>query len=334
MKIVVDGFGGDYAPGEILLGCTQALKAREDLEIIITGNEEQFKAILKEAGEPLPNRLQFVNTTEIVENEDDPISAIRKKKDSSLVVGLRLVSEGEGDAFVSAGNTGAVLTGATLIIKRIHGIKRAALAPTLPTKKGKAVIIDVGANAECKPEFFPQFAMMGSIYAKELLGINEPKAGLINIGVEHHKGTSTVVEAHKLLLEAENITFVGNVEARDILNGDAQVLVSDGWTGNIALKTLEGTAQTLFYFLKQVFYKNFITKLAAAILKPGLSAIKKMMDAKEVGGAPLLGLNAPVVKAHGNSDRVAFKNAILFAAQLADKDVCGKIRESLPQSNG
>lgn len=332
MKIVVDGFGGDYAPDEILFGCVEALKQREDLSIIVTGNEEQFKNTLNEAGVSLSERLQFVNTTEIVENEDEPISAIRRKKDSSLVVGLRLVSEHQGDAFVSAGNTGAVLTGATLIIKRIHGIKRAALAPTLPTKKGKAVLIDVGANAECKPEFFPQFAMMGTIYARELLGIENPKAGLINIGVEHHKGTSTVVEAHKLLKEEKTISFLGNIEARDILNGDAQVLVSDGWTGNIALKTLEGTAQTLFYFLKQVFYKNLITKLAAAILKPGLSAIKKMMDAKEVGGAPLLGLNAPVVKAHGNSDRMAFRNAILFAAQLADKDVCGKIRSSLPQT--
>lgn len=332
MRIVVDGFGGDYAPTEVLFGCVEALNERNDLEITITGNEEQFKKMLQQANQSVSDRLQFVNTTEIVENEDDPISAIRRKKDSSLVVGLKLVSEQQGDAFVSAGNTGAVLTGATLIIKRIHGIKRAALAPTVPTRKGKAVLIDVGANAECKPEFFPQFALMGTVYAKELLGIEDPKAGLINIGVEHQKGTSTVVEAHGLLKEANNIHFIGNVEARDILNGDAQVLVSDGWTGNIALKTLEGTALTLFYFLKQVFYKNAITKLAAAILKPGLTKIKKMMDAKEVGGAPLLGLNAPVVKAHGNSDRQAFKNAILFAASLADKDVCGKIRNHLTES--
>ena len=329
MKIVVDGFGGDYAPKETILGCAMALDARKDIELIVTGDEALLRKLLTEEGYTVSDRLQFVNTTEIVENEDDPISAIRRKKDSSLVVGLRLVSEQAGDAFVSAGNTGAVLTGATLIIKRIQGIKRAALCPTLPTKKGKAVIIDVGANAECKPEFFPQFAMMGSVYAKEILGIENPRAGLINIGVEHHKGTSTVVEAHTLLKEEPSITFVGNVEARDILNGDAEVLVSDGWTGNIALKTLEGTASTLFYFLKRVFYKNAITKLAAAILKPGLTAIKKMMDAKEVGGAPLLGLNAPVVKAHGNSDRVAFKNAILFAATLADKDLCGKIRKHL-----
>ncbi|MBP3448825.1 MAG: phosphate acyltransferase PlsX [Clostridia bacterium] len=329
MKIVVDGFGGDYAPEETLFGCVEALNQRNDLEIIITGDEETFRKLLTDAGQAIPERLEFVNTTEVVENEDEPISAIRHKKDSSLVVGLKLVSEGNGNGFVSAGNTGAVLTGATLIIKRIQGIKRAALCPTLPTKKGKAVIIDVGANAECKPEFYPQFAMMGSVYAKEILGIESPKAGLINIGVEHHKGTSTVVEAHNLLKAAQGVDFIGNVEARDILVGDAHVLVSDGWTGNIALKTLEGTASTLFYFLKQAFYKNTITKLAAAILKPGLSKIKKMMDAKEVGGAPLLGLNAPVIKAHGNSDRVAFKNAILFAAKLADKDVCGKIRSHL-----
>ncbi len=329
MRIVVDGFGGDFAPKEILFGCLAALEEKQDLELIVTGDEPAFRKIIEDAGKTVPDRMSFVATTEIVENEDDPISAIRKKKDSSLVVGLGLVSEQKGDAFVSAGNTGAVLTGATLIIKRIRGIKRAALCPTIPTKKGKAVIVDVGANAECKPEFYPQFAMMGTVYAKELLGIQNPKAGLINIGVEHHKGTSTVVEAHKLLTSEPTIHFVGNIEARDVLNGDAEVLVSDGWTGNITLKTLEGTAQTLFYFLKNVFYKNIFTKLAAAILKPGLSRVKKMMDAKEVGGAPLLGLNAPVVKAHGNSDRVAYKNAILFAATLTEKDVCGKIRKHL-----
>ncbi len=331
MKIVVDGFGGDYAPDEVLFGALDALQQREDLELLITGDETQFRKKISESGQAIPSRLQFVNTTEVVENEDEPISAIRRKNDSSLVVGLHLVSEGTGEAFVSAGNTGAVLTGATLIIKRIKGIKRAALCPTLPTKTGKAVLIDVGANAECKPEYFPQFAMMGTVYAKEILGISQPKAGLINIGVEHHKGTSTVVQAHQLLKEAGGIEFIGNVEARDILNGDAQVLVSDGWTGNIALKTLEGTAHTLFYFLKGAFYQNLFTKLAAAILKPGLSRIKKMMDAKEVGGAPLLGLNAPVIKAHGNSDRVAFKNAILYAAACVDKDLCGKIRKNLAE---
>lgn len=329
MRIVVDGFGGDFAPEEILFGCIAALEEKQDLELIVTGDEQAFRKIIENEKKTVPSRMSFVATTEIVENEDDPIAAIKKKKDSSLVVGLRLVSEQKGDAFVSAGNTGAVLTGATLIIKRIRGIKRAALCPTIPTKKGKAVIVDVGANAECKPEFYPQFAMMGTVYAKELLGIKNPKSGLINIGVEHHKGTSTVVEAHKLLQKEGTIRFVGNIEARDVLNGDAEVLVSDGWTGNITLKTLEGTAQTLFYFLKDVFYQNSLTKLAAAILKPGLSRVKKMMDAKEVGGAPLLGLNAPVVKAHGNSDRVAYKNAILFAATLAEKDVCGKIRNHL-----
>ena len=329
MRIVVDGFGGDFAPEEILFGCLAALEEKQDLELIVTGDETAFRKIIEDAGSKVPERMSFVGTTEIVGNEDDPISAIRRKKDSSLVVGLGLVSEQKGDAFVSAGNTGAVLTGATLIIKRIRGIKRAALCPTIPTKKGKAVIVDVGANAECKPEFYPQFAMMGTVYAKELLGIQNPRAGLINIGVEHHKGTSTVVEAHQLLKDEPSIRFVGNIEARDVLNGDAEVLVSDGWTGNITLKTLEGTAQTLFYFLKEVFYQNIFTKLAAAILKPGLTRVKKMMDANEVGGAPLLGLNAPVVKAHGNSDRVAYKNAILFAAALTEKDVCGKIRKHL-----
>ena len=329
MKIVVDGCGGDYAPREILFGCIGALKQRQDLELIVTGEEDTFKKILQEAGLSLPERMHLVPTSEIIENEDDPITAVRRKKDSSLVVGCKLVSDKEGDAFVSAGNTGAVLTAATLIIKRIRSIKRAALCPTIPTKKGKAVIIDVGANAECKPEYYPQFAIMGSVYAKELLRIPNPKVGLINIGTEHHKGTSTVVSAYGLLQKTDTIDFIGNVEARDLLNGDAQVLVSDGWTGNIALKTLEGTAQTLFYFLKQICCQNAATKLAATVLKPGLRSIKKMMDAKEVGGAPFLGLNDPVIKAHGNSDRVAFQNAILYAAACVEKDICGKIQTYL-----
>lgn len=329
MKIVVDGFGGDHAPKEVLFGCLGALEKKQDLELIVTGDADAFRKIITDADTALPKRLSFVHTSEIIENEDEPIGAVRRKKDSSMVVGCSLVSSSEGDAFVSAGNTGAVLTAATLIIKRIRGIKRAALCPTIPTKQGKAVIIDVGANTECKPEYYPQFAMMGSVYAKEIIGIDHPRVGLINIGVEHHKGTPAVAGAYQLLQKADSIDFIGNVEARDLLNGDAQVLVSDGWTGNIALKTVEGTAQTLFYFLKQAFYKNNVTKLAAALLKPGLSDIKKMMDAKEVGGAPLLGLNAPVIKAHGNSDRVAFQNAILYAAACVEKDVCGKIRAHL-----
>jgi glycerol-3-phosphate acyltransferase PlsX len=328
-KIIVDGFGGDNAPVEAVLGAVEALSEDSGLEIVITGDGAKIKQILKNNNIPQNPRLTVFHAPETVTNEDDPISAVKRKKNSSLVAGLSLVAEGKGGAFVSGGNTGAVLTGATLIIKRIRGIKRAALCPEIPTVNGSAVIIDVGANAECKAEFLPQFAAMGAVYAKEILGIQNPKAGLINIGVEAHKGTGTVVEAYRLLEKAENINFVGNIEARDILNGYADVLVSDGWTGNIALKSVEGTASVLMNMLKDVFYESALTKMAALFLKKGLKNFKKRFDHTEAGGAALLGLNAPVIKAHGSSDRKNFKNAILFAAGLCEKNICELINNSI-----
>lgn len=329
MKIVVDGFGGDNAPVEVVLGCCMALDENDSLEIIITGDETKINDVLKQNNISKPSRLSIENASQVVENEDDPISAIKAKKDSSLVVGLNLVATNVGDAFVSAGNTGALLTGATLIIKRIKGIKRAALAPIIPTKNGKAIIIDVGANTECKPEFFPQFAMMGSIYAKQILNIDNPRVGLINIGVEEKKGTETIVAAYQLLKNDENLNFVGNIEARDVLNGDAEVLVSDGFTGNIVLKTIEGTVSTILFFLKGIFMKNIFTKIATLVLKSGLHMLKDKLDHNEVGGAPLLGLNAPVLKTHGSSNRIAFKNSILFANSFCEKKVCDLIRDSI-----
>ena len=329
IKIVCDGFGGDNAPCEIVMGAFLALKANPDIDIIMTGDEQKLLNVFKDNNIAKPDNFTIIHTDEIVENEDDPIWAIRNKKNSSMVKAMEIVAAKEGDAFVSAGSTGAVLTGATLIIKRIKGVKRAALAPIVPTIKGKAVIIDVGATAECKPEFLAQFAVMGSIYAKNILGVKEPKAGLINIGTEEHKGTETVVESFNLLKETKNINFIGNIEARDILKGEAEVLVADGWTGNIVLKTLEGTAGTLMYFLKGIFMANAVSKIAALLLKKGLAEFKKKFDHKETGGAPLLGLNAPVIKAHGSSDRKAYKNAILFAASFCENKVCETIAENI-----
>jgi glycerol-3-phosphate acyltransferase PlsX len=329
MKIVVDGFGGDNAPVEVALGCCMALDENKSLEVIITGDETKIRNVLLQNNIQKPDRLTIFNASEVIENEDDPIVAIKNKKDSSLVVGLNLVANGQGDAFLSAGNTGALLTGATLIIKRIKGIKRAALAPIIPTEKGKAIIIDVGANAECKPDFFPQFAIMGSIYAKQILNIQNPRVGLINIGVEEKKGTETIVMAHQLLKADENIDFVGNIEARDVLKGNAEVLVSDGFTGNIVLKTIEGAAGTMMFFLKDVFMKNIFTKLATLVLKSGLKKFKNKLDHDEVGGAPFLGLNAPVLKTHGSSNRVAFKNSILFANTFCEKKVCDLIAKAV-----
>ncbi len=327
MKIILDGMGGDNAPVEIVSGAVDAVKENEDLKIIITGDETKINEILKSFNEDFSGRIEVVPTSEVVENDDDPISAVRTKKDSSLVKALKLVSEGEGDAFVSAGNTGAVFTGATLIIKRLQGIKRSALAPLIPTLKGNAVLIDSGANAECKSEYYSQFGLMGSVYCSCVFGKEKPRVGLINIGVEHHKGTHTIVEAYNLLKENKHINFVGNIEARDVLSGAADVYVSDGWSGNLVIKSIEGTIDALMQVIKGVFKTNLLTKLAAAVILPHFKKALKKFDAKETGGAIILGLKAPAVKAHGNSDRKAIKNAILFANKCAEEQISKKIEE-------
>ena len=327
MKIVLDCFGGDNAPSEAVVGGINALSESKELSLVLAGDENKITAVIKENFGDIPKRIEFLDAPEIVENEDDPISAVKTKKNSSLIAGLTYVAQGNADAFVSAGNTGAVFTGATLTIKRIKGVKRGALAPLIPTLKGKAVLIDMGANAECKPEYYPQFALMGSVYAKEVLGVNNPKVGLINIGVEHHKGTTTVKEAYKLMEKEKNINFIGNIEARDILLGNADILVSDGWTGNIAGKTVEGTVSAFMVLLKEVFYKNILTKIAAAVLKPHLKEAIKKFDSKETGGALIAGLKAPVINAHGNSDRAAFKNAVLFSEKCAKRGISKRLEE-------
>ncbi len=327
MRVILDGMGGDSAPIEIISGAVLAVKEKKDLSVTVTGDEKKINEILKSFGEDFSDRIKVVPTSEVVENEDDPISAVRTKKDSSLVKALKLVSEGEGDSFVSAGNTGAVFTGATLIIKRLEGIKRSALAPLIPTLKGNAVLIDSGANAECKSEYYSQFGLMGSVYCECVFGKKNPKVGLINIGVEHHKGTHTIVEAYNLLKENKDINFVGNIEARDVLFGLADVYVSDGWSGNLVVKSIEGTIDALMQVIKGVFKTNLLTKLAAMIILPHFKKALKKFDAKETGGAIILGLKTPAVKAHGNSDRIAIKNAILFADKCAEQQISKKIQE-------
>lgn len=327
MTVVLDGFGGDFSPLEPVMGAVMALKEKEDLKVIIAGKTEEIKELLQDTPKEILKRLAVADATEVVTNEDEPISAVRTKKDSSLVRGLKLVAEGEGDAFVSAGNTGAVFTGATLIIKRIKGIKRSALAPIVPTLKGKSVVVDSGANAECKAEYYPQFGLMGSVYSKCVFGNENPKVGLINIGVEHHKGTHTVAEAYGLMSKDKSINFVGNVEAREVLKGAADVYVCDGWSGNLVIKSTEGTLDVVFSLLKDIFKKNFLTKIAAGIMLPHLKEMKKKFSAKETGGALVIGLKAPVIKAHGNSGREAFKNAILFADKCAREHICEEIGE-------
>lgn len=331
MKIAVDAFGGDNAPGEIVKGAVMAVN-KFGCDVVLVGDEKTINELLKNENYP-KEKISVKHASEVVENDDKATLSIRKKKDSSMVVALTLVKDGEADAVVSAGNTGAYLTGAFTILGRIKGIKRPALAPCMPNKNGMSVIIDSGANVDCKPEYLVQFAHMGSIYSQNVFGVKNPKVSLVNIGVEEGKGNSLVKETYALLKDEKDINFVGNLEAREIPSSSVDVIVCDGFSGNIVIKLIEGVAITLFDMLKDVFYKSFITKIAALILKPGLKNVKKSMDASEYGGAPLLGVNGPVIKAHGNSNAKSIHNAIKYAMLFAETNVNDKIKEYLSSVN-
>ncbi|MBQ4110870.1 MAG: phosphate acyltransferase PlsX [Clostridia bacterium] len=327
MKIIVDAFGGDNSPDSVIKGAY--LAAKDNIDIILTGKQSIIESKMKEFGlEPNPH-ITIVNAEDKILGEDEPVKAIKEKKDSSMVVGLRLLADGVGDAFVSAGNTGAVLAGATLIIRRLKGIKRAALATVIPTAKGPAILTDCGSNVVCKPEYYPQFAMMGSAYLEAVIGEKNPKVGLINIGTEETKGTETVLEAYALLKENSNINFGGNCEARDVLKGDFKVMVADGFTGNVILKVIEGVAKEFTGSMKEMFFKNIATKVSALIMKKGLKEFKKKYDYKEHGGAPILGLNKPVIKAHGSSNDYAIYKAIIQADTFAKQGVIEKIQKNI-----
>ena len=319
MKIIVDAMGGDNAPLAPVQGAVQA--AREyGVEIVLVGRQEEIEKVLKENSLTLPAGVTVRHASEVIEMCDDPAKAWRQKKDSSMTVGLTMVKDGEGDAFVCAGSTGALLSGATLVTKRIKGIRRAALAPVIPTGNGGSVLVDCGANAECPPEYLLQFAYMGSYYAEKVLGRANPKVALLNIGVEPSKGTSLQTTVYPMLQEAAEdgrINFVGNIEAREAMEGAVDVIVCDGYSGNIMLKTMEGTGKVMSREMKKMFKKNIFTKLAALMVSGGLKEFKKMMNPDEVGGTPLLGIAKPVVKAHGSSNGYAFKNAIRQARDFA-----------------
>ena len=319
MKIIVDAMGGDNAPLAPVQGAVQA--AREyGVEIVLVGRQEEIEKVLKENSLTLPEGVTIRHASEVVEMCDDPAKAWRQKKDSSMTVGLTMVKDGEGDAFVCAGSTGALLSGATLVTKRIKGIRRAALAPVIPTGNGGSILVDCGANAECPPEYLLQFAYMGSYYAEKALGRANPKVALLNIGVEPTKGTSLQTTVYPMLQEAAEagrINFVGNIEAREAMEGAVDVIVCDGYSGNIMLKTMEGTGKVMSREMKKMFKKNIFTKLAALMVSGGLKEFKRMMNPDEVGGTPLLGIAKPVVKAHGSSNGYAFKNAIRQARDFA-----------------
>ncbi len=335
MRIIVDAMGGDNAPMEIVKGAIQAVEEVK-AEIVLVGNAEAILRCVQELGlQNLPKGLEIANASDVVTMEDDPARAVRDKKDSSMAVMLYKLRDGEADAAVSAGSTGALLSGATLVVKRVRGVRRAALAPILPSKTGGCVLIDCGANAECSAEYLQQFAYMGKILAQSYLGKKNPKIGLLNIGTEDTKGGAMQKETFALLTkdaQAHKLDFVGNVEARDVFSGVCDVLVTDGFSGNVMLKAIEGTAIYMGDGLKQVFYKNGLSKLAGALVKGGLREFRKSMDYTEVGGTVFLGINKPVVKAHGSSNAKAICSAIRQAAKLASADLAGELSAMLAES--
>ena len=334
MKIIVDAMGGDNAPQAPVMGAIAANK-EYGVDITLVGRGEDILKVLEDNGiQDLPAGVEIAHASEVVEMCDNPATAFREKKDSSLTVGLNLLKSGAGDAFVSAGSTGALLSGATLVVKRIKGIRRAALAPVVPTGNGGAVLIDCGANAECPPEYLIQFAYMGSYYAEHVLGRPEPKVGLLNIGVEPSKGTSrqtTVRPLHQEAAAQGRINFVGNVEAREAVEGAVDVIVSDGYSGNIFLKTMEGTGLFMAREMKKMFKKNALTMLAAALVSGGLKDFKKLMSADEVGGTALVGISKPVIKAHGSSNALAIQNAIRQASRYVSSGIIESIAENIDQ---
>ncbi|MBQ1186994.1 MAG: phosphate acyltransferase PlsX [Clostridia bacterium] len=330
MRIVVDAFGGDNAPLEIIKGSALAEK-EYGAEIILCGDEAIINNCIKE-NNIVFNNLTIVNATDVISMHDEPTSLLKAHKDSSMAVAFRELAEGRADAFVSAGSTGAVVVGGTFIVKRIKGIKRPALAAMLPSPTSHYMMMDIGANAECRPEMLEQFAIMASKYLEKVEGIENPTVGLLNIGTEETKGTELQKEAYKLL-ENCGVNFVGNIESRELPTGACNAVITDGYTGNIALKLIEGTATTLFSMLKPVFLKNIITKLCYIILKDGLRGLKNKMNASEVGGAPLLGTKKPVFKAHGNSDAFAFKNAIHKAMLFAQNEVISSIEDCFSEKD-
>ncbi|MBQ4154848.1 MAG: phosphate acyltransferase PlsX [Clostridia bacterium] len=328
MKIIVDAFGGDNAPLSVLEGSAAAVK-EYGTEILLSGNEAEIKRVAKENNISLEG-MEILNATDIISMHDDPTDILKAKAESSMAVGMKALAEGKGDAFVSAGSTGALVVGGTLIVKRIKGVKRPALASMIPGKNGNYLMLDIGANAECRPEMLQQFGIMGSVYMENVEGKKNPTVALLNIGTEDTKGGELQKESYALLKTAP-VNFVGNVESREIPKGDVDVVVADGFTGNIALKLIEGVSSTMFSMIKGVLYSSLKNKIAALMIKKGLYSIKAKADYSEVGGAPLLGTKAPVIKAHGSSNGYAFKNAIRQAITFSETGVIEKITKGLSE---
>jgi phosphate acyltransferase len=329
MRLAVDAMGGDNAPKEIVLGAMKAVENFKDIHILLVGDEKKIREHLT-----TEDRIEILHTEEVILGTDEPVRAVRRKKTASMVLAAQQVADGKADACISAGNTGALMAAGLFVVGRINGIERPALAPTLPTIGGEGfLLLDVGANADAKPEHLVQYAIMGSIYSEKARGIERPRVGLLNIGTEEKKGNELVRSTFELLKDAD-INFIGNVEARDLLDGVADVVVADGFTGNMVLKTIEGTAMSVFKMLKSALTSSFKSKMAAAVLKPDLAQLKNKMDYTEYGGAGLFGLKAPVIKAHGSSDANAVFNSIRQAREMVEKDVSGTIRTAVEKREG
>ena len=327
MKIIIDAMGGDNAPREIVRGVLNAAKARPGLELVLVGREGEVRTAAEQCG-GLPAGVSVVNATEVIDMHDDPATAFKVKEDSSITVGLNLLKAGEGDAFVSAGSTGALLSAGTLLVKRVRGIRRAAMAPAIPTAGGRAVLIDCGANAECSVEYLVQFAYLGSFHAARVLGIENPRVGLLNIGSEDSKGDQLRRDTYQILKaagEAGHLNFIGNIEAKEAMKGGCDVIVADGFSGNVMLKTIEGVGSFMGRELKGMFLKSLGTKVAALLVKDGLRAFKDRLDPDTVGATPFLGLTKHGLKAHGARGARAMENAAYQAVAAAEADVAGDI---------
>ena len=328
VRVVVDAMGGDNAPEEIVKGAVEAAASREDIQIIFTGREEVIKQELAKYEYPA-DRVSIVNATEVIETAEPPVNAIRKKKDSSIVVGMNLVKKKEADAFVSSGSTGAVLVGGQVIVGRIKGVERPPLAPLIPTKTGVALLVDCGANVDARPSHLVQFAKMGSLFMENVVGVKNPRVGIVNIGAEEEKGNALVKETFPLLKACKDINFIGSVEARDIPAGVCDVIVCEAFVGNVILKLYEGTGSVFLSMIKQGMMGSLRSKIGALLVKPALKKTMKSFDASEYGGAPLLGLNGLVVKSHGSSKAKEIRNSVIQCAQFTQEGITEKIREHI-----
>ena len=330
-RVALDAMGGDNAPVEMIKGAIDAIRKRSDIKVFLVGQEELIQKELEKYTYE-NERIEVVNATEVIETAEPPVMAIRKKKDSSIVVAMNMVKKGEADAFVSAGNSGAVLVGGQLIVGRIKGIERPPLAPLLPTAKGVSLLIDCGANVDARPSHLVQFAKLGSIYMEHILGIEKPRVAIVNIGAEEEKGNALVKETFPLLKECEDINFIGSIEARDIPHGYADVIVCEAFVGNVILKLYEGVGSVLIHKVKQGMMSTLRSKIGALLVKPALKETLKSFDASEHGGAPLLGLNGLVVKTHGKSKAQEVSNSIIQCVTFKEQKINDKIRECIKEN--